>query len=349
MKIIFVRHTLLNRGGDKMILAHANHLADSGHEVIIETSRVDTIFAISSKVNLSRIGERSKFGTLWRSFTTRYIDTDLLIADIIPLACLLFFRNQGKVIYFAQDYDESYYSNIFQKLFVRSLYLLGLTFFRIRSIAVSRPLGDLLCSRFGADVTVVENGVDTTIFYADPDHELVAAKEGRKALLLLSRTDHRKGFDIAVQTMERLQSKLTIPYEIWTVGEPAQGLFLGLIHRDFGYVGEAELRRIMSSADLFLYPTRHEGLPLMPLEAMASGCPVIVSSASHAIAQHGINSIVLSQEDPQRYADELCILLSDQELCSRLIAGGLQTATFHTLKDAQQQFDNILSGWIVAG
>lgn len=330
-----------------MIVAHANHLVASGHDVCIISAVFDTVFTLDPRITCDYLPSVSKAATVLSALKTKF-NADLIIADIIPMACFLFPRNRKKVIYFAQDYDESYYSSMFQKLFLRCLYFLGLTLFRIRSIAVALPLAELLYNNFGADVTVVENGVNTTVFFADPDLKLLALKESRKALLLLSRTDYRKGFDVAQQTIEQLKEKITVPFEIWTVGEPAQELFPGLIHRDFGYVGETELRSILSSADLFLYPTRHEGLPLMPLEAMASGCPVIVSDASLAIAQHGINSIVILQEDPMLYADEVCSLLSDHDLCSRLVAGGLKTADAHSLKGAQHKFEYILLGWVAA-
>jgi glycosyltransferase involved in cell wall biosynthesis len=44
-------------------------------------------------------------------------------------------------------------------------------------------------------------------------------------------------------------------------------------------VDDATLRQILSSADIFFYPSRHEGFGLFPLEAMACGCPVVTTEA----------------------------------------------------------------------
>ncbi len=44
-----------------------------------------------------------------------------------------------------------------------------------------------------------------------------------------------------------------------------------------GYVSEAALPRLYAGAALFVYPSLYEGFGLPPLEAMASGVPVIVS------------------------------------------------------------------------
>ena len=46
MKIVFYRHSLLSRGGDKMIIAHAAGLVECGHTVVIQASIIDTVFEI---------------------------------------------------------------------------------------------------------------------------------------------------------------------------------------------------------------------------------------------------------------------------------------------------------------
>jgi glycosyltransferase involved in cell wall biosynthesis len=322
-----------------MIAIYASHLAAAGHRVTIKSNLVDTVFALHEDVRLEPLRFSGKMGTLLSALLER-VEADLVVADIIPLVCLLWFHNRRRTVYFAQDYDESYYANPLQKLFIRFLYLLGLALFRVRTIAVSKGLADLLRRRFGAEVSVVENGVDTEIFYHDPDSELLAQKQGRKALLLLSRSDQRKGFDIALQVVEQVRGRLSPSLEIWTVGETAQGLFPGLLHRDFGYVGEERLRRILSSADLFLYPSRHEGFPLMPLEALACRCP-IVTTAAVPYAVHGDNALVSRIEDAASLALQVEQLAHDR--ADRLVAGGERLAATHTLKDAQVQFERVLA------
>jgi len=47
-----------------------------------------------------------------------------------------------------------------------------------------------------------------------------------------------------------------------------------------GYVEEEELKAHYSTASLFLFPSTYEGYGYPPLEAMASGCPVIAAKAA---------------------------------------------------------------------
>ncbi|MEI7530053.1 MAG: glycosyltransferase family 1 protein [Elusimicrobiota bacterium] len=44
-----------------------------------------------------------------------------------------------------------------------------------------------------------------------------------------------------------------------------------------GYVSDGELKALYSGALCFVYPSLYEGFGLPPLEAMACGCPVVVS------------------------------------------------------------------------
>jgi glycosyltransferase involved in cell wall biosynthesis len=340
MKIVFVRHSLLSRGGDKMVAAHASHLASCGHDVTIKTNLAKTVFEIDPRVRLEPLRFRGKVGTLVAATVEMY-DADRVVADIIPLACLLAIRNRRITVYFAQDYDESYYSSFLARFFIRLLYCWGLCFRRIPVIAVSEQLAALLKRRFKANVTTACNGVDSGIFFPDPSAELISEKENRKAILVLSRSDNRKGFDLAQEVILKLKAASAIPFEIWSVGERAEGKFSGLRHRDFGYVDEPSLRRIMSSADVFLYPSRHEGLPLMPLEAFACRCPVVTTTAV-TYATPLMNAMVSELEDVDSLLSQVSRVLMDERLKETLLHNAYDYASEHSLVHCRLEFSERL-------
>jgi len=340
MNIRFVRHSLLSRGGDKMVLAHAGHLAKNGHEVTIVTNKIDTIFPINPKIKLVMLPWNGKLGTLLFCLLRKQ-PASLLIADIIVLANILAIRNRKHVVYFAQDYDESYYRNRLLKIAVRFMYYCGLSFMKIPTIAISEKLANGLSVKFNAAVNLVANGVDIGTFFPEPAPALLQEKEDRKAILLFSRKDRRKGFDLARIVVAKLAKLRSASFEVWTVGEPAAGMFPGIRHRHFGCADEKMLRTLFSCADVFLYPSRHEGFGLMVMEAFACRCPVVTTDAV-PFAKNGINALVSMIGDSDALASHVHALLDSDTLRQKIIDQAIVYATSNSIQKSHSLFEQTL-------
>ena len=66
--------------------------------------------------------------------------------------------------------------------------------------------------------------------------------------------------------------------------------------------------------DLYVLPSLWEGLPMVLLEAMASGCPIVatdVGGNSTAI-KHGKNGSLVESENPKALSSEIIKILSDE-------------------------------------
>ncbi len=81
----------------------------------------------------------------------------------------------------------------------------------------------------------------------------------------------------------------------------------------------AVLRRYLSAADVYVFPSRHEGFPVAPIEAMACGLPVVAADAQGVpdILEDGEASggLVVPREDPEALARALGPLLTDPARC----------------------------------
>ena len=89
------------------------------------------------------------------------------------------------------------------------------------------------------------------------------------------------------------------------------------------YIGDrTQMRQILSSADLYVFPSRGEGQPSAPLEAMACGLPVVASDANGVpdIFESGEASggVVVPRGDVPALADALVEVLSDPARRQRL-------------------------------
>ena len=83
-----------------------------------------------------------------------------------------------------------------------------------------------------------------------------------------------------------------------------------------GPVAGDALPTIYAKADIFCLPSIEEGLPLVNLQALASGCPVITTEAAGAadIIQDGVNGITIANDSVEQLTEALKKLISDTAL-----------------------------------
>lgn len=84
----------------------------------------------------------------------------------------------------------------------------------------------------------------------------------------------------------------------------------------------------LKAADLFVLPSRREGLPVALLEAMASGLPCIASrlpGSTDTIITHGDNGLLVPPGDVPALADAMAQVLTDHVLAARLGAAARAT------------------------
>jgi glycosyltransferase involved in cell wall biosynthesis len=76
------------------------------------------------------------------------------------------------------------------------------------------------------------------------------------------------------------------------------------------------IRGLLSAADVYAFPSRHEGFPVAPVEAMACSLPVVATAAQGVrdIFEHGEEDggVVVEREDMKALAHQLGALLDDE-------------------------------------
>lgn len=120
-------------------------------------------------------------------------------------------------------------------------------------------------------------------------------------------------------------------------------------HRVFRAPGDDEFARIVSAADIFVFPSLFEGFGLPPLEAMACGTAVIATDSGGVrdYAQHGLNCLLVPPGRVEPLAGAILRLIHDHELRRRICANGLNTAAawpWYRLYDEMHQLVPTLTG-----
>jgi glycosyltransferase involved in cell wall biosynthesis len=96
--------------------------------------------------------------------------------------------------------------------------------------------------------------------------------------------------------------------------------------RFLGYMPEETLAVMYRLAGVFVFPSLYEGFGLPPLEAMASGTPVVTSNVSSLPEVAGDAAVLVDPYDPAAIADGIARVLTDEGLRRDLRAKGLARA-----------------------
>lgn len=101
--------------------------------------------------------------------------------------------------------------------------------------------------------------------------------------------------------------------------------------RFLGHIPDGDLPALYRGAAVFAFPSREEGFGLPPLEAMASGTPVVVADAASLPEVVGDAGLRVPVGDPGALAEALIAVLDvDGSLAMRLRAAGLERAAGFT-------------------
>lgn len=90
-----------------------------------------------------------------------------------------------------------------------------------------------------------------------------------------------------------------------------------------GHIGH-DLPCVYNLADLLLFPTRFEGFPLVPIEAMACGLPVVSSNIGAVQEVTGDAAILVNPDNPDEIAEAVVQVLSSEKVRHSLIQKGLE-------------------------
>ncbi len=96
--------------------------------------------------------------------------------------------------------------------------------------------------------------------------------------------------------------------------------------RFLGYLPEETLAVMYRLAGVFVFPSLYEGFGLPPLEAMASGTPVVTSNVSSLPEVAGDAAVLVDPYDAQAIADGIYQVLTDERLRRDLRKKGVARA-----------------------
>lgn len=110
-----------------------------------------------------------------------------------------------------------------------------------------------------------------------------------------------------------------------------------------GYMTDLELHATYHSAAAFVFPSLYEGFGIPPLEAMASGCPVVSSNAASLPEVIGDAGLLIDPKNSVKIADAIISLLDNPQLKNMLMERGFRRSQKFTWQHSAQLFLRLIN------
>lgn len=151
------------------------------------------------------------------------------------------------------------------------------------------------------------------------DVAMNSERKGERILINAVKQARERGYDISAiiigdgtmrSVFEELSKKLNLSEAITFTGRLASA---------------DEVRKVLETVDMFVFPTQAEGLPRGILEAMALGLPVL-STPVGGIPEVIDSKYLFAPDDAEGFADMICHLVKNQDELTQMSADNFKKA-----------------------
>ena len=175
-------------------------------------------------------------------------------------------------------------------------------------------------------------GVDTTRFSPDKKED---AKEllcnitstGNPKILFLSRMATRKGINVLLKAIPKVQEKVDAEFIIGGPGRLPQGDLPKKGCSYVRYLDPGKVPYMYALSDVYVLPSMFENFPACLLEAMASGCVPLSTTVCGIpeMIESGQNGILIPPNDVEALVKSIVELVDDRSLRTKLAANARKT------------------------
>jgi glycosyltransferase involved in cell wall biosynthesis len=181
-------------------------------------------------------------------------------------------------------------------------------------------------------VEYIPNGVDLEYYCkqkAGKDDQIIR-------FLFIGRLEKQKGLEYLLQAVRILKNQ-NKKFLVTIVGNGSQEKNLKKLSKELeieelikfeGIIENKLIPEQYQNADIFILPSIHEGFPLVNLEAMASGLPIIATNVGSIpeTVKDGVNGILVRPRDAEKLAEAMKKLIENETLRNQLGNKGREIA-----------------------
>lgn len=195
-------------------------------------------------------------------------------------------------------------------------------------ISLTQNMKSTIFKFWAQTAVVIPNGVDWEKFSNLQRHESrqnlnIAGDE--KIIIFVGSIRHVKGVEYLIEAIKIVKRKYpsarlmlvgAVEHEKIPLMERVTNSDLAKYVQFIGNVPVDKIPIYMTASDIFVLPSISEGFPLVVLEAMASGLPVVATRVGGIpeIIIDGQNGFLVEPRNPAQIADRICLLLGNDDL-----------------------------------
>jgi len=225
-------------------------------------------------------------------------------------------------------------------------------------IVVSEAAHQALPAALRTRARVIVHGIDLS-----RSHELTAERAAVRAavraelgvpddeLLVLTVANLRpeKGYDVLLDAARNVADR-NLPVRFAAVGRGPLADELAARHRELGlgdrfrFLGErSDVIRLLVGCDVFVLPSRQEGLPVTLMEATSTGTAIVATAVGGVpqVITDGVDGLIVPPGDPGALADAIGRVVSDPVLRRRLGEGATLRSSMFDVGAASHEVEDI--------
>jgi len=200
---------------------------------------------------------------------------------------------------------------------------------RLESVTLPRTSGIICITRYTEDAVkdlakrtwILPNAVDASFFDVAP------RRSSPPTVLCVGVVSPRKNQNAFIRSLDELAARHSL--NVWFLGDAAPGPytteFLELLStrswaRHTGFVGREQLKRELAAATVLALPSLEDNCPMVVLEAMAAGVPVLAAKVGGVpeLLEDGITGLFCDPLSPASMRNAAERLLVETDLRSKL-------------------------------